>query len=130
MKKLEQMYLRDLRLKGVPGIKKVFLRQAKSTMNEAPPEGAPQEVLDRTNGYRQVEEWLLDTEGINLREVRRGGCGGGLWGAGVEVPGGCWGLVWRCWGWCAGAGAAGGWCGGAWGCCGGGWRLLGAAGGC
>jgi hypothetical protein len=78
MKKLEQMYLRDLRLKGVSGIKKVFLREAKSTMNVAPPEGAPQDVVDRSNGFKQVEEWLLDTEGINLREVGgRAGLPGG-----------------------------------------------------
>ncbi|MEW5320361.1 MAG: hypothetical protein WDW38_011438 [Sanguina aurantia] len=51
--------LKDLKLQGVQNVTKVFIRQDKTT------------VVDPTSrtGYRQSEEWLLDTEGINLQEV-------------------------------------------------------------
>jgi DNA-directed RNA polymerase II subunit RPB1 len=44
--------------KGVPGIRKVFLRQTNSV---APaPDGS---------AYARVTEWVLDTEGVNLLQV-------------------------------------------------------------
>ena len=43
-------------LRGVKGIRKVFLRQSKKVVN------AP-------SGYHNEEEWMLDTEGVALRDV-------------------------------------------------------------
>lgn len=59
LKKLDAGYLRDMKLQGVERINKVFLRQQKSLFPDA---AAP-------NGYRQEEEWVLDTEGVNLMGV-------------------------------------------------------------
>ena len=48
----------QVRLQGVPGIRKVFLRQTKS------------KVADFSGrGFSEVEEWVLDTEGVNLAEA-------------------------------------------------------------
>jgi hypothetical protein len=110
MKKLDQMYLRDLRLKGVPGIKKVFLRQAKSTQGmtlEQARAAATDADLpfdeEAFDGYQEMEEWLLDTEGINLREVRGlGACAGVLGPGGMCWGAGAWGHVLGCWGQCWG----------------------------
>jgi hypothetical protein len=44
---------------GVPGIRKVFLRQTTHTAPE--PDGS---------GYKKESEWVLDTEGVNLLQVR------------------------------------------------------------
>ena len=60
LRKVEERLLVDLRLKGVQGISKVFIREAKRT------------VLDTSGSlpeYRQDKEWLLDTEGVNLPAV-------------------------------------------------------------
>lgn len=54
--------LLDEKLKGVDNIKKVFIREAKKT------------TLDYSGTlpeYKQEKEWLLDTEGINLKQVMR-----------------------------------------------------------
>jgi hypothetical protein len=59
LKKLDAGYLRDMKLQGVERINKVFLRQQKSLFPD--PAGE--------NGYRQEEEWVLDTEGVNLMGV-------------------------------------------------------------
>ena len=64
LKRLEQNYLRDLKLQGVENIRKVFIRQEKRTRVILPPPGS--EALPY---YKQEEEWLLDTEGVNLMEV-------------------------------------------------------------
>ncbi|WIA28234.1 hypothetical protein OEZ86_010790 [Tetradesmus obliquus] len=59
LKKLDAGYLRDMKLQGVERINKVFLRQQKSLFPDAA----------AANGYRQEEEWVLDTEGVNLMGV-------------------------------------------------------------
>ncbi|GAX77905.1 hypothetical protein CEUSTIGMA_g5347.t1 [Chlamydomonas eustigma] len=63
LKMFEQSFLRDLKLQGVESIRKVFIRQAKRTRVIEPRDGIslPHYVME--------EEWLLDTEGINLLEV-------------------------------------------------------------
>ena len=61
LKKIEQTMLSQVVLQGVPGVRKVFLRDAKSTFPDASPSG---------DGYRDHNEWVLDTEGTNLLEVR------------------------------------------------------------
>ena len=47
-------------LQGIPGIRKVFIREAKRVI---PDEAAP-------DGYANETEWMLDTEGVNLLEAR------------------------------------------------------------
>ncbi|KAF6257604.1 hypothetical protein COO60DRAFT_1622218 [Scenedesmus sp. NREL 46B-D3] len=59
LKKLDAGYLRDMQLQGVQRINKVFLRLQKSLF----PDPAA------SNGYRQEDEWVLDTEGVNLMGV-------------------------------------------------------------
>eukprot|EP00877_Chromochloris_zofingiensis_P013598 jgi/Chrzof1/8492/Cz03g13040.t1 len=59
MKKLDQSYLRDLKLQGVQKIRKVFLREADRI---TPDPKAP-------TGYKKEKEWMLDTEGVNLIQV-------------------------------------------------------------
>jgi hypothetical protein len=59
LKKLDAGYLRDMKLQGVERINKVFLRPMKSLFPDAAAE----------NGYRHEEEWVLDTEGVNLMGV-------------------------------------------------------------
>jgi hypothetical protein len=56
-----------VRLQGVPGIRKVFLREAKRTR------------LDPGRGFVTDNEWVLDTEGETLLGMR-------LQGQGVRVP--------------------------------------------
>lgn len=60
LKKIEQTMLSQVVLQGVAGVRKVFLRDAKSTFPD--PEGAG-------DGYLDQNEWVLDTEGTNLLEV-------------------------------------------------------------
>ncbi|KAK2079991.1 hypothetical protein QBZ16_002386 [Prototheca wickerhamii] len=59
LKKIETSMLSQVRLQGVEGIHKVFLREAKRTR------------LDEASGrgFVQDSEWVLDTEGVNLLEV-------------------------------------------------------------
>lgn len=59
LKKLDAGYLRDMKLQGVERINKVFLRQQKSLFPDAA----------EPTGYRSAEEWVLDTEGVNLMGV-------------------------------------------------------------
>ncbi|KAF8072459.1 NRPB1 [Scenedesmus sp. PABB004] len=59
LKRLDAMYLRDMKLQGVERINKVFLRQQKSLFPD----------VASSNGYRQEDEWVLDTEGVNLMGV-------------------------------------------------------------
>ena len=51
-------------LQGIPGIRKVFIREAKRVI---PDEAAP-------DGYANETEWMLDTEGVNLLEARARSC--------------------------------------------------------
>ena len=48
--------LMDMPLRGVQNIKKVFLRQTKK-------------VVNTVDGYHNEDEWMLDTEGVNMAEV-------------------------------------------------------------
>lgn len=50
----------QVKLQGVPNIRKVFLRQTKSRVPD----------FTTGRGFSEVEEWVLDTEGVNLAEVR------------------------------------------------------------
>lgn len=59
LKKLDATYLRDLRLQGVERIQKVFLRQSKALFPD----------LTAPTGFRSEDEWVLDTEGVNLMGV-------------------------------------------------------------
>ena len=61
LKKIEQTMLSQVVLQGVPGVRKVFLRDAKSTFPDPSGHG---------DGYKDQNEWVLDTEGTNLLEVR------------------------------------------------------------
>ncbi|KDD73201.1 domain 7 of RNA polymerase Rpb1, partial [Helicosporidium sp. ATCC 50920] len=56
LKKIESSMLAQVRLQGVPGIRKVFLREAKRTVLGA-------------GGWTPETEWVLDTEGVNLLQV-------------------------------------------------------------
>jgi DNA-directed RNA polymerase II subunit RPB1 len=58
LKKVEATLLPDLTLKGIPGIKKVFMREQKVTKYE-----------EESGEFKSSNEWLLDTEGCNLRDV-------------------------------------------------------------
>ena len=60
LKKIEQTMLSQVVLQGVPGVRKVFLRDAKSTFPDPGGHG---------DGYKDQNEWVLDTEGTNLLEV-------------------------------------------------------------
>lgn len=60
LKRIEQTMLSQVVLQGVAGVRKVFLRDAKSTFPDSSPHG---------DGYRDQNEWVLDTEGTNLLEA-------------------------------------------------------------
>ena len=52
--------LNDMTWKGVDGIKKVFMRQETATKYD-----------EATGCFRKEKEWVLDTDGCNLEQVRR-----------------------------------------------------------
>ena len=66
LRKIEGHLLNKLILQGVPGIKKVALRDTKRTVysgdlsREENPSGSP---------FTTTNEWMLDTEGVNLIQV-------------------------------------------------------------
>ena len=47
----------QVKLQGIPGIRKVFMRELKTTH------------LDDTGIYQTQNQWVLDTEGVNLLDV-------------------------------------------------------------
>ena len=57
LRTIEATLLAQLKLQGVPDIKKVALRETKRTL--ASPSG----------GFETISEWMLDTEGVNLMQV-------------------------------------------------------------
>jgi DNA-directed RNA polymerase II subunit RPB1 len=59
LKRIESHMLQKLTLQGIPDIRKVALRDTKRTFPD--PNG--------TNGYNTENEWMLDTEGVNLMQV-------------------------------------------------------------
>lgn len=46
-----------MKLQGIPGIRKVFMRELKTTH------------LDQEGIYQTENQWVLDTEGVNLLDV-------------------------------------------------------------
>jgi len=62
LKNIEREILKEMPLKGVHGIKKVFMRVNKGTEYDA-------ETGVFRKGKDAQEEWVLDTEGCNLEEV-------------------------------------------------------------
>ena len=58
LKRLEGQMLSNLALRGIPDIKKVFIREA-NTMG----------LDSETETFTKKSEWMLDTEGVNLLEV-------------------------------------------------------------
>lgn len=53
------MLLRQVALQGVPGIKKVSIRETKIMLPDA----------EAAEGFRNENTWVLDTEGTNLLDV-------------------------------------------------------------
>ncbi|CAO2828701.1 unnamed protein product [Amaranthus hypochondriacus] len=57
LKKVAASMLTEMALKGIPDINKVFIKQSK--VNE----------FDEERGFKAENEWMLDTEGVNLLAV-------------------------------------------------------------
>ncbi|KAH9118936.1 hypothetical protein AeMF1_008136, partial [Aphanomyces euteiches] len=57
LKRVEHNMLTQMRLRGVPNVKKVFMREN------------PQNQWDEEKGFVMVKEWVLDTDGTNLLDV-------------------------------------------------------------
>jgi len=57
LRRVEAEILSGMNLGGIPGISKVFMRQTKPTF------------VDEKGKFAQKEEWVLDTEGVNLLAV-------------------------------------------------------------
>eukprot|EP01113_Clastostelium_recurvatum_P019728 TRINITY_DN2328_c0_g1_i3.p1 TRINITY_DN2328_c0_g1~~TRINITY_DN2328_c0_g1_i3.p1 ORF type:complete len:1809 (+),score=540.19 TRINITY_DN2328_c0_g1_i3:155-5581(+) len=58
LKKIESTMLTEMTLRGIPSIRKVFMREEKRV------------TIDHTAGsYTTTNEWILDTEGVNLLAV-------------------------------------------------------------
>ncbi|CAD5180600.1 unnamed protein product [Musa acuminata subsp. malaccensis] len=57
MKKIESNMLTEMALRGIPEIKKVFIKSAKNSR------------FNDEEGFEQAVEWMLDTEGVNLLAV-------------------------------------------------------------
>ncbi|KAG4153661.1 hypothetical protein ERO13_D03G005300v2 [Gossypium hirsutum] len=57
LKKIESNMLTEMALRGIPDINKVFIKHGKASK------------FDEADGYKTGEEWVLDTEGVNLLAV-------------------------------------------------------------
>ncbi|KAJ1965570.1 DNA-directed RNA polymerase II core subunit rpo21 [Dipsacomyces acuminosporus] len=57
LKRIEAHMLNSIVLRGIPGIKRVYLTEKRKV------------VTTEHGGYDQQVEWVIDTDGINLREV-------------------------------------------------------------
>ncbi|MBA0819442.1 hypothetical protein Gohar_019463, partial [Gossypium harknessii] len=57
LKKIESNMLTEMALRGIPDINKVFIKHSKASK------------FDEADGYKTGEEWVLDTEGVNLLAV-------------------------------------------------------------
>ena len=58
LRRFEQEILMKMPLGGIEDIKKVFMRQSK------------RQYIDKTSGtYQDEEEWVLDTDGVNLKTI-------------------------------------------------------------
>jgi DNA-directed RNA polymerase II subunit RPB1 len=57
LRKLEASMLGSINLRGIPGIRKVYIVERKNT------------ILNEKGNFETTTEWGLDTDGINLQEV-------------------------------------------------------------
>ncbi|TKY70289.1 DNA-directed RNA polymerase II subunit 1 [Spatholobus suberectus] len=57
LKKIESNMLTEMTLRGIPDINKVFIKNTKI------------QKFDENEGFKPNEEWMLDTEGVNLLAV-------------------------------------------------------------
>ncbi|XP_037492745.1 DNA-directed RNA polymerase II subunit RPB1 [Jatropha curcas] len=57
LKKIESNMLTEMALRGIPDINKVFIKNGKVSK------------FDEKDGFKTAEEWMLDTEGVNLLAV-------------------------------------------------------------
>lgn len=57
LKKIESNMLTEMALRGIPDINKVFIKKGKSNK------------FDENQGFKSEDEWMLDTEGVNLLAV-------------------------------------------------------------
>ncbi|KAG4993662.1 hypothetical protein JHK86_030489 [Glycine max] len=57
LKKIESNMLTEMTLRGIPDINKVFIKNTKV------------QKFDENQGFKPNEEWMLDTEGVNLLAV-------------------------------------------------------------
>jgi len=58
LRTIESNILKEMTLKGIEGIKKVFMREDKVTKYD-----------ERTGKFERSQEWVLDTDGVNMEEV-------------------------------------------------------------
>lgn len=58
LRTIESNILKEMTLKGIQGIKKVFMREDKVTKYD-----------ERTGKFERSQEWVLDTDGVNMEEV-------------------------------------------------------------
>eukprot|EP00246_Nothoceros_aenigmaticus_P012765 TRINITY_DN409_c0_g1_i1.p1 TRINITY_DN409_c0_g1~~TRINITY_DN409_c0_g1_i1.p1 ORF type:complete len:1108 (-),score=233.51 TRINITY_DN409_c0_g1_i1:779-3940(-) len=57
LKKIESNMLTEMALRGIPDIRKVFIRETKKNK------------FDEVEGFKPETEWMLDTEGVNMLAV-------------------------------------------------------------
>ncbi|KAG6556309.1 hypothetical protein Mapa_002251 [Marchantia paleacea] len=57
LKKIESNMLTEMALRGIPDIRKVFIREAKT------------QKFHEIDGFKPEKEWMLDTEGVNMLAV-------------------------------------------------------------
>jgi DNA-directed RNA polymerase II subunit RPB1 len=58
LKKMEHQLLTEISLKGIPGIKKVYMREENVARYD-----------EEKGEFIKTKEWILDTDGVNLSEV-------------------------------------------------------------
>jgi DNA-directed RNA polymerase II subunit RPB1 len=58
LKKMEHQLLNEISLKGIPGIKKVYMREENVAHYNS-----------QTGKFEKAKEWVLDTDGVNLSEI-------------------------------------------------------------
>jgi len=58
LKKMEHQLLNEVSLKGIPGIKKVYMREENVNLYDS-----------EAGKFDKLKEWILDTDGINLSQI-------------------------------------------------------------
>ena len=58
LKKMEHQLLNEISLKGIPGIKKVYMREENAVSYN-----------EQTGEFSKSKEWILDTDGVNLSQI-------------------------------------------------------------